>query len=93
MSKNKSGFAIAKILNREVNSSDDTNSATTKIDENWKIKWAVLKWFVKSMLKPLLQNPPQAEGLDPPLGCDDIWEWRQKGLMTIGNEDKKEMRP
>ena len=44
MSKNKSAFAIAKILNCEGNSSDDKILQIQKQMKYLKIKWAVLKW-------------------------------------------------
>ena len=44
MSKNKSAFVIAKILNCEGNSSDDKILQIQKQMKYFKIKWAVLKW-------------------------------------------------
>ena len=44
MSKSKSGFVIAKILNCEGEGSDDKTLQVQKQMKYLKIKWAVLKW-------------------------------------------------
>ena len=56
MLKSKSGFAIAKLMNCEVEGSDDKILKIQKQMKYLKIKWAVLKWNGECWSKPLMRR-------------------------------------